>query len=108
MHSRNGPDRAVAAEIGSALAAVLTFSPCPCNRFCGQPIEFVDVGKKCLLNNGLKQGGRQQNKIEERGNSVYARGLQVMEGKGRMGRPKHIGLSLLLRLGFCGNSGFAI
>ena len=30
-------------------------------------------------------------KIGERGNSVYARGLQVMEGKGRMGRPKHSG-----------------
>ena len=29
--------------------------------------------------------------IGERGNSVYARGLQVMEGKGRMGRPKHSG-----------------
>ena len=27
--------------------------------------------------------------IGERGNSVYARGLQVMEGKGRMGSPKH-------------------
>ena len=29
--------------------------------------------------------------LGERGNSVYARGLQVMEGKGRMGRPKHSG-----------------
>jgi len=27
-----------AAEIGSALAAVLTFCPRPYNRFCGQPI----------------------------------------------------------------------
>ena len=32
------PGSGRAAEIGSALAAVLTFSPRPYNRFCGQPI----------------------------------------------------------------------
>ena len=42
MHSHNGPDWASAAQIGTALAAVLFFSPRPYYRFIGQPINRLE------------------------------------------------------------------
>ena len=51
MHSHNGPTSGRAAEIGSALAAVLTFGPRPYNRFRGQPItpKKLDANLKDVM-----------------------------------------------------------
>jgi len=58
MHSHNDPDRAVAAENWSALAAVLTFSPCPYNRFHGQPIGFRPIASagKIIVQHQCRSG----------------------------------------------------